>query len=308
MKALAASHALQGPKAPVLLEAWHNRFHPAWRTFLSLAHEDPHAGPVRHVHCQSYAPKGFIPASDIRLNYELAGGCLMDFAVYNLVCIQDVLQDSRPKVEDVKVTLWDDPVSKTKGGSTGQIDSGLECSLTNKAGATATLLSDMCKVGDWPIIPRSLCKDWPSIDWLKCTVDCAPVEVKDSQSSEEGSKHTVQRTLTLWNHILCHLWHSIQIVDTHTKQSSEGTTRTWTEKQTVKAYSWRDVKKDLPGEFWWSTYRYQLEELINRIKKREGSGVWMSLEGSIAQMETVDEIYVKGDLSIRPTSQFLRSL
>jgi hypothetical protein len=251
--------------------------------------------------------KGFVPADDIRVNFELAGGCLMDFAVYNLVCIQDVLQDVRPTVEDVKFTLWDDPVSKTKGGPSGQVDSGLECKFTSKTGATATLASDMCKVGDWPVVPRSWSKNLPSVDWPKCAVECASVEVKDAQPHDEGSKHTVQRTLTLWNHVLCHLWHSIEIVDTHTRQSSDGKTKTWTEKKTTKAYSWRDVKKDLPGEYWWSTYRYQLEELVNRIKKRKGSGVWMDLAGSVGQMETADEIYVKGGLSVRPTSSLAQS-
>jgi predicted dehydrogenase len=304
MKALAASPALQGPNAPVLLEAWHNRFHPAWQTFLSLAREH---GPVEHVHCQTYAWKGFVPASDIRLNFDLSGGCLMDFAVYNLVCIQDVLQDIRPTVDDVKFTLWDDPVSKTKGGPTGQVDSGLECSFTSKTGVTATLASDMCKVGGWPVVPSSWSKNWPSAGWPKCVVECASAEIKDAQPSEGGGKHTVQRTVTLWNPVIMHLWHSIEIVDTHTRQASDGKTTTWTEKKTIKAYSWKDVNKDLPGEFWWSTYRYQLEELVNRIKGRKGSGVWMDLAGSIGQMETVDEIYVKGGLKIRPTSSLAQS-
>jgi hypothetical protein len=308
METLAASPALQVPDAPILLEAWHNRFHPAWQTFLSLSREHPHAGPISKVHCQTYAWKGFVPATDIRLNYELSGGCLMDFAVYNMVCIQDVLEDSRPKVDDVRFRLWDDPVSKSQGGPSGQIDVAVECTLTNKAGVTATLTSDMSKVGDWPIVPRDWSKTWPSAGWPKCVVECDPIGVKDSSPTIEGSKHTVQRTLTLWNPVLMHLWHSIEIVDVHTRQTSDGETTTWTEKQTIKAYSWRDVNKNLPGEFWWSTYRYQLEELVNRIKGREGSGVWMSLEDSVGQMETVDKIYVSGGLNIRPTSSLAGNL
>ena len=61
-------------------------------------------------------------------------------------------------------------------------------------------------------------------------------------------------------------------------------------------------------ENWWTTWRCQLEEFVNRVKGREGSGVWVDAEESIAQMLAIDEIYRKVGLQIRPSSTYEHSL
>jgi hypothetical protein len=48
-----------------------------------------------------------------------------------------------------------------------------------------------------------------------------------------------------------------------------------------------------PAADYWTTYRHELEQFVNRTKKREGSGWWMDGEGSIEQMKTVDSAYEK---------------
>ena len=73
------------------------------------------------------------------------------------------------------------------------------------------------------------------------------------------------------------------------------------------AYTWDDELEEgavpkLPGNAYWTTYRYMLEEFVNRIKGREGSRVWVDGEESLKQMVVIDEAYEKAGLSIRPMS------
>jgi hypothetical protein len=49
-----------------------------------------------------------------------------------------------------------------------------------------------------------------------------------------------------------------------------------------------------------------LEEFVNKIKCREGSGVWMPHEDSIHQLEMIDSAYAKAGLPIRPSSHMLQ--
>ena len=52
----------------------------------------------------------------------------------------------------------------------------------------------------------------------------------------------------------------------------------------------------------WITYHWQLEEFVNRIRKRSGSGGWMEAEDSIKQMRMIDSAYTKAGIPVRPTS------
>ena len=80
------SSSIQGRAAPVLLEAVHVRFHPAWQKHLSLI--DPKT--IEKAHSTHHLPKGYFPNDDIRFWYDLAGGCLMDFGYYNVQCLRQV--------------------------------------------------------------------------------------------------------------------------------------------------------------------------------------------------------------------------
>jgi predicted dehydrogenase len=77
-KSLFRHPLLNQPNVPVLLEAFHYRFHPAWQTFLSTfdSKDIVDASAVQSL------PAGFFPDSDIRFNYALSGGTLMDFGTY----------------------------------------------------------------------------------------------------------------------------------------------------------------------------------------------------------------------------------
>lgn len=66
---------------PVLLEATHSLFHPAFAAFLS--HLTP-SSEVAYARASILAPRGVWPADDMRFNYELGGGALADMGPYTL--------------------------------------------------------------------------------------------------------------------------------------------------------------------------------------------------------------------------------
>ena len=62
-----------------------------------------------------------------------------------------------------------------------------------------------------------------------------------------------------------------------------------------KAYTFKDGSK---GEEWWTTYRYQLEAFVDKLKGRAPQ-TWMSKEDSVENMKCIEAIYEKvGSCSI----------
>jgi hypothetical protein len=95
------------------------------------------------------------------------------------------------------------------------------------------------------------------------------------------------------------------VEDTHTIHRDGALLKTWKISQHLKSYSWPSGDKQAyAGEDWWSTYHCQLHEFVNKIKGREGSGVWVDGDDSIKQMEAIDRTYEKAGMKLRPTSKF----
>lgn len=82
---------------PVLLEAFHTLFHPAFKKFLSLIEPTN----VAEAHATLDLIKGYIPKDDIRMNYDLSGGSLMDCGAYTVLAIRQIFQEE--PVECVEV-------------------------------------------------------------------------------------------------------------------------------------------------------------------------------------------------------------
>ena len=75
--------------SPVLLEAFHSMFHPAFQKFLGLI--EP--ANVVEGHASLEMIKGFLKEGDIRLNYDLSGGSLMDCGFYPVGAIRQIFQE-----------------------------------------------------------------------------------------------------------------------------------------------------------------------------------------------------------------------
>lgn len=276
---------LKGPNAPVLLEAFHMRFHPAWQSFLSLI-DSPN---VETAYSSLSIFKGVIPNDDIRCIYDLSGGALMDMGAYTVLSLRQIFgTEPEECIECVPRLMpkgWDqkcDHASKAKfkfpNGGIGTID--VDLALSGWFGQ-------------------------PAFSGPKCIVTHREAPVEDRLPAEQ--EHVVVKTVTFYNHVLPTFWHRIDIVESHTIRNKESrkSIKSWTKKSSKKVYNWEsqgDTKK--PGEDHWTTYRHMLEQFVNRIKKREGSGVWMDGEDSIHQSAMIDSAYEKAGLPLRPSSKY----
>jgi len=92
-----------------------------------------------------------------------------------------------------------------------------------------------------------------------------------------------------YNATLPHLYHFIGI-----KNKSTGKWRH--EKAYAGGPLWRDR-----GNKYWSTYRYQLEAFVDKLRGRDPV-CWVDNEDSVAQMKTIDDVYMKSGLPIRQTN------
>ncbi|KAJ5321019.1 hypothetical protein N7476_004021 [Penicillium atrosanguineum] len=277
---------LKGPNAPVLLEAFHYRFHPAWQMFLSFVHDESMAGPVKHVSAEQYLPKGVIPNDDIRWRYDLSGGALMDFGTYPLSCLRQILREEPTEVLQVKERV--DLPSESQPA-----EQAITATYKTESGATGHIVADLATTSSWM-------KALPGFGWPKCQVELEEKQIGDDKN------RTVQRKVTIWNHIVPSLYHRIDVENTHKIYRDDGDLlKTWKESQFLKAYTWApEDGRGVTGQTWWSTYLYQLNEFVNKIKGRDGSGVWVDGEDSIKQMDAIDLTYLKAGLKVRPTSTF----
>lgn len=90
------------------------------------------------------------------------------------------------------------------------------------------------------------------------------------------------------NYVMPVLYHSIAV---HVRDSmtADGKGR---KTRVEKAYKFPDGKGK--GEEWWSTYRYQLEAFVDRVKGRTPQ-TWVDKDDSIANIEWIEAIYAKVD-------------
>ena len=78
------------------------------------------------------------------------------------------------------------------------------------------------------------------------------------------------------------------------------------ESKSHKVYSFKEAGgefKGLPSEDWWMSYRYQLEQFVDRVKGRK-TNFWVDHEDSVRNTELVDMAYEKSGLGPRPSSRF----
>ncbi|KAH7126958.1 oxidoreductase domain-containing protein [Dendryphion nanum] len=292
-KSLFRHPILRNENAPVLLEAFHYRFHPAWQSFLTLID----ASEVEHVEVKNSLFPGLFAKDDIRFNYSLSGGALMDFGTYAVSSMRGIFRSEPTEI----TTARSRPLPN---GRDDKIDEAMDAEYLFANGGTAKISVDVAARGGYWF--PSLTKSWPSFANFPPTI-----KVRLSPKEDiipDGSRKTTKRELAFHNYMGPFLWHRIDITTTTTFYAADQSGKiVKTEKKTEskKEYSWSQDGHVNPGEAWWTTYRYQLEEFVNKVKGRKGSGVWISGEDSIAQMETIDQTYLKSGLPLRPTSQAL---
>jgi hypothetical protein len=182
-------------------------------------------------------------------------------------------------------------------------DQAMKAKWTFPNGATGSIDADLSASGGYPL---PWITSWlPTMDIPNATAVHREVVVEDDRLPA-GQEHVSVKTVSMRNFIGPHYWHRIDIEEQHMirKIDDKSVVKTWTEKSYRKAYTWEKDSAN-KGEEYWSTYRYQLEQFVNRIKGREGSGLWMDGEDSVNQMAVIDSAYEKAGLPLRPTSSFM---
>ncbi|KAJ5237357.1 hypothetical protein N7489_007448 [Penicillium chrysogenum] len=273
---------LSQPNAPVLLEAFHSRFFPAWSYFRSLI--DP--ANVVHINAVSMIPWWLTSKDDSHFNYELSGGSMMAMGTYNLAALRLLFNAEPEECLDCEVHAYTD-------GIHDKCDYDFRAQFRFPNGGIGEASSTLRGPTFWT----------PS----HITVTNKEIIVED-KSLPESQLKAQKRELTLHSFIHGLYWHRIDIKDVYEirDQDTGNVIRKWEEKTSRKAYTFKEAGgdfADLPGESYWISYRHQLEQFVNRIKGRKTQH-WVDRSDSIAQMKMLDMAYEKSGLGPRPTSSF----
>ncbi|CZR42602.1 uncharacterized protein FPRO_09905 [Fusarium proliferatum ET1] len=131
------------------------------------------------------------------------------------------------------------------------------------------------------------------------------IKLDDMTLPKEQTKWKL-RKLSVSNFLISSFWHRIDIVDEYTIRDdrNDKDLKKWTVKQSKKVYTFKDAGIDQPSEPFWSSYRHLLEQFVNRVRGKQGSGLWVGHEDSIAQARMIDMAYEKSGLPLRPTREF----
>ncbi|CAH0023725.1 unnamed protein product [Clonostachys rhizophaga] len=272
------SPLLKEPNSPVILEAFHYRFQPHWQFFLTLL-DQPN---IELAHTSGFVPSIIFGKDDIRFQFSLAGGALMDLGAYGVSALRQTFGVEPEECLEANFNIMP--------GTEGKIEHGWNVKWRMANGGTAisegSLQAKLTQFG----APR------------------VAVTHRQSKVEEEGlpsgQEKWVIRKVVLFNFMVGTFWHRIDVEDNFELRESETgkVVKKWTEKTSRKAYTFKEAGLEGPGEDWWMSYRHQLEQFVNRVKGRE-TRTWVASEDSIAQMRMIDMAYEKGGLPIRPSKQ-----
>lgn len=245
-------------------EAFHWQFHPAAHLFRQILDSGKYGRVLRTDAVMTASPG--VPDGDIRWQFDLAGGSLMDmtyalsftrFAVHGCHLKEVQSAVARPYAHDKRVDeamhsllLFEDPQ-----------DNHL---------IQSRVYTDMARQWAVKVVPRVW--ELPSIE----------VE-------------TDTAIIYFYNAMMPHLYHYISITDKTT-----GKTEYKTQYRSGPCWGEAWTTGGKGGKSYWSTYRYQLEAFTEKVR---GKNVpyWISGEESIKQMETIDAIYKAAALPVRPS-------
>ncbi|KAI1338748.1 hypothetical protein F5Y15DRAFT_97028 [Xylariaceae sp. FL0016] len=270
---------LREPNAPVLLEAFHYQFQPSWAVLLSLVDRRN----LAHVHAFFKIPSWTFDDNDIRFEYDLAGGSIMDLGTYTISALRHVIGAEAEACLECNVVKMAEPKDKC--------DHTFDAKFRFPNGVTGDIEGGH-RGAPFPI-------KTPYV-----TVTHREVPVADANVAE-GQETTRVRKVTLWNYLFSPIWHRIDVEDTFTifKTSDKSVVKTWATNESRKAYTFKEGGIDQPSEDYWMSYRHQMEQFVNKVKGRKVDH-WVTSEDSIAQMRMIDMAYEKSGLGIRPSTDF----
>ena len=273
---------LSSPNAPVLMEAFHNRFHPAIHLFRSFF--DPVN--VVHVYTESMTPWWMAAKDNIAFNYSLSGGSMMMIGTYNFGMLRMIFDGQPEECLACDTSIFND-------GLYDKADYAFQAKFRFHNGGIGEATTTMRGPTLWK----------PS----EARVVTREVVVLDEALPPTQEK-LMTRQVTLHGFMNAVIWHRIDVRDSYVirNKANHQPVKKWVESKSHKAYTYKEAGgrfADLPGEDWWLSHRHQLEQFVNRIKGRQ-TQYWVSGEDSIDQMRMIDMAYQKSGLGLRPMSSF----
>lgn len=261
----------------VALEAFHWLFHPATHVVEEILKKGEY-GSVKSVHSRALLAKGAFGSDDIRFQYELAGGAAMDLVyVFSSICRFAAPGD----VERLKFEVKD--VAPRRILTDERIDEAIKANIEifpagGKGPVECTVEADLAQSKVLGFIPRF----WDATPTVR--IECENAQILYS------------------NFMLPWIMHGIVI----TPKDENGRLLS-RKKITKKLYKGGPLWGDGRGLEWWSTYRYQLEAFVDRVRSVEGgtsvidevNGPWISLEESKKVLEVIDAVYEKAGMPKR---------
>nr|GAT50980.1 predicted protein [Mycena chlorophos] len=253
-----AMFELAEQKNVVLLEAFHYRFHPAVARIKEIV-ESGEIGQVKAVKT-SLKVSGFMKAGDIRFNYALGGGALMDMGCYTINAMRHFSGQEPTSVTSATHQLVTKALAGPGVTDFERVDKSADVTFALSGGAVGTISCDLDMPARLGLIPK----------------------LPDLNATITGDKGEIK----VVNYIMPTLYHSITV-------KSNGKERV------EKVYKFPNL-----GEPWWTTYRYQLEAFVNKVKGRPVHH-WVDKENTVKNMVAIESVYVKNGLGVRPKSDWV---
>jgi predicted dehydrogenase len=135
----------QSSQRPILMEAFHSRFALGWQQFLTFL--DPPN--IFHAIAEAMVPSYIAGDHDIRFDYSLGGGTLLDLGIYPLASIRDAFSAEPEECINAKMTPMAPPREKCDhafyakfrfpNGGIGEINGTLRAPKTHLSLPTITV-------------------------------------------------------------------------------------------------------------------------------------------------------------------------
>lgn len=238
---------------------------------------------------ESMVPNWITGADNNAFRWDLAGGTVLSFGTYSFLIMRRVFAAEPTECISCNPDTFGDSAHDDR------IDYAFRASFRFPNGGTAEARATMMGPSLWR----------PS----HARVTHREVVVPDA-ALPAGQEKVRTRTVTLHGFLNAVFWHRVDVQDAYVVRGTADRqpVKTWVESKSHKAYSFAEAGLDAAGgktgEVWWMSYRWQLEEFVNRVKGRK-TRAWITAEDSIKQAEMIDMTYEKAGLGPRETSSFV---
>ncbi|KAH9893890.1 oxidoreductase domain-containing protein [Xylariomycetidae sp. FL2044] len=281
------------PSPPVLLEAAHHLFHPAWSAFMSYV--TPSA--VASATACMWIPRGIVAPDNIRFQYGMGGGALMDIGPYTASALSRIFGTSSSSSGGWAVAC--ESCAVVPSDHDPRCDRAFRAVYRFPGGGVGVMEGDL-------VAPRTKWSPDVTVVHRPVAVSAAEAGIAEEEGEvREGEEVRRTRTVKFSMFVQPTFFHSIRVDDEYavvvaaaaataqhvgrgegeevSKDSVGRPRKTWRTSRTHKVYTFREGGVEQDGEAWWATYRYQLEQFVDKVRGREVRQ-WVSAEASIETM------------------------